>query len=356
MKKLLNTLLVASFLFLLVAPAPVMAQDPTPPPSNLISGDQLVIGNTFALREDEVLDGNMLIIGGTASAAEGSTVNGDLVLVGGTLTINGMVNGEIVSIGGVVNLGDSAVINGDLSLLGGSVQRSGSAVINGGVNQNVPDDFVFDFPFDGGRWFPFEQERSALSRVLSALFRSLAMGVLAVLIGLLLPHNIKHIAANVTREPLVSGGVGILTIIVAPIVLILLIITILLIPITVLGFIALSLAILLGLIAVGYEIGQRLAELFKTTWHPSVSAGIGTLALTLVTGIANFIPCIGWVLGFVAGVIGLGAVITSRVGSEKYAKKLIQAVIPTAAEVPSPITGESVTDDRSTPPPDEPQA
>jgi len=356
MKKLLNTLLAASFLFLLAAPVPAMAQEPTPPPSNLISGDQLVIGNTFALREDEVLDGNLLIIGGIASAAKGSTINGDLVLVGGTLTINGMVNGNIVSIGGVVNLDDSAVINGDLSLLGGSLQRSGSAIIHGRVNQNVPDNFVFDFPLDGGRRFPIETDRSALSRVLSALFRSLAMGVLAVLVGLLLPNNIKNIAATLTREPLVSGGVGILTIIVAPIVLVLLIITILLIPITVLGFIALSLAILLGLIAVGYEIGQRLAVLFKTVWHPSVSAGIGTLALTLVTGITNFIPCIGWVLGFVAGVIGLGAVIISRLGSEKYAQELIRAVIPAPAVVPPPITGESVREEKTTPPPDEPQA
>lgn len=355
MKKLLKYLLVASLLFLTIAPTPAMAQDPTPPPSNRISGDQVVIGNTYTLRENEVLDGNMLVIGGTASTAESSTINGDLLLVGGTLTIDGTVNGEIVSIGGVVNLGDSAVINGDLSQLGGSLQRSSAAIINGSVNQNVPNDFVFDFPLSGGRWFPFESGQSPLSRVLNALFRSLAMAILAVLIGLLLPHNIKNIAAAITREPLVSGGIGILTIIVAPIMLMLLIITILLIPITVLGFIALSLAIMLGLIAVGYEIGQRLAVLFKTTWHPSVSAGIGTLALTLVTGIANFIPCIGWVLGFVAAVFGLGAVIISRVGSEKYAKKLIQSVVPSSVDVPSPITGETAGDEPSPSPTDEPQ-
>lgn len=350
MKKLLKYLLVASFLILAFAPSPVLAQEPTPQPENRISGDQLVIGNTFTLRENEVLDGNMLIIGGIASTAVGSRVIGDVLLVGGTLSVDGKVNGNIVSIGGAIILGDEAVVNGDLSLLGGTLQRSNLAVINGGVNQNAPDTLDFNFPQSGKWWNPFNSGRSLLARVLSALFQSLAMGILAVLVGLLLPRNLKNIASIVTREPLVSGGIGILTIIVAPVAFLLLIITILLIPVSFLGFIALSLAILLGYIAVGFEIGQRLAELFKTAWHPSISAGLGTLLLAIVTSFTNLIPCIGWVLGFVAIIIGLGAVITSRVGSEKYANQLIKAVLPTNGSIPSPITGQEPAPQ----PPDEP--
>ena len=236
------------------------------------------------------------------------------------------------------------------------MQRSSLAVINGGVNQNTPDGFDFNFPGEGNNWIPFTSGRTLVTKVLSALFQSLAMGVLAVLIGLLLPHNLKNIASTITREPLVSGGVGILAIIVAPIVFMLLLITILLIPVSILGFIALGLALILGFIAVGFEIGQRLAELFKTKWHPSIAAGLGTLLLALVTSVANFIPCIGWLLGFIAGIIGLGAVITSRVGSEKYANQLIRAVIPATGEIPSPIIGQSTDDVSTAPPPEPPQA
>jgi hypothetical protein len=350
MKKLLKYLLVASILFLALAPSPVLAQEPTPQPENRISGDQLVIGNTFSLRENEVLDGNMLVIGGIASTAVGSRIVGDVLLVGGTLSVDGKVNGNIVSIGGAVILGDEAVVNGDLSLLGGTLQRSNLAVINGGVNQNAPDAFDFDFPDAGKWWNPFNSDRSLLARVLSALFQSLAMGIFAVLVGLLLPHNLKNIATTATREPLVSSGIGLLTIIVAPIAFLLLIITILLIPVSLLGFIALSLAILLGYVSIGYVIGQRLAELFKTSWHPSISAGLGTLLLGLVVSFANLIPCIGWVLGFVAIIGGLGAVITSRVGSEKYANQLIKAVMPPHGSVRSPITGQET----EVQPPDEP--
>lgn len=356
MKKLIKLLLVAAILFLTLAPTPVLAQEPTPQPENRIRGDQLVIGNTFSLRENEVLEGNILVIGGIASTAVGSRIEGDVMLVGGTLSVDGKVNGNIVSIGGAINLNDEAVVNGDLSLLGGTLQRSNLAVINGGVNQNAPDAFDFDFPETGKWWNPFNSGRSLLARVLSALFQSLAMGILAVLVGLLLPHNIKNIAATVTREPLVSGGIGLLTIIVAPIAFLLLIITILLIPVSFLGFIALSLAVLLGYIAVGFEIGQRLAGLFKTTWHPSISAGLGSLLLALVTSFTNLIPCIGWVLGFVATVVGLGAVITSRVGSEKYVNQLIKAVMPSTGGIPSPITGQEPADESPDQPTEPPQA
>jgi hypothetical protein len=356
MKNLLKYLLVASLLFLALVPSQVFAQEPTPQPENRITGDQLVIGNTFSLRENEILEGNVLVIGGIASTAVGSRIEGDVMLVGGTLSVDGKVNGNIVSIGGAVNLNDEAVVNGDLSLLGGTLQRSNLAVINGSVNQNAPDAFEFGFP-EAGKWRnPFNSGRSLLARVLSALFQSLATGILAVLVGLLLPHNLKHIGATATREPLVSGGIGLLTIILAPIVFLLLVITILLIPVSFLGFIALSLAILLGFIAVGFEIGQRLSDLFKTSWHPSISAGMGSLLLALVTSFTNIIPCVGWVLGFVAIIVGLGAVITSRVGSEKYAKQLIQAVIPTTQSVPSPITGQQSddnTDEMPTKPPQE---
>lgn len=333
MKKSLLILLVLILALMVAAPIPVLAQDDNPPTGSTITGDQIVIGNTFRLASGDTLDGSMLIIGGTATTANGSKVNGDLILIGGTLGIDGSVNGDIVSIGGAVNLGDSAIINGNLSMLGANLQRSSGAVINGTIEEESPNFIGEEAANQRMRWIPFGDWRDPLRGLLTTIFEALAMGVLAVLVGLLLPHNVKNIAANVVCEPLVSGGIGLLTIIVAPIMLLLLAITIILIPVSLVAFIALGLALLLGFIAVGYEVGQRLATLFKTTWHPSISAGVGTLLLSLVTGIAGLIPCMGWVIGFIVGIVGLGAVITSRVGSEKYVKKLYQAVIQPEAEV-----------------------
>jgi len=50
--------------------------------------------------------------------------------------------------------------------------------------------------------------------------------------------------------------------------------------------------------------------------------------------LVNLIPCVGWIPGFIAVILGLGAVITSRVGSEKYANELLKAILPTSTPIP----------------------
>lgn len=335
MKKHIVLIFIALMVWIALTPATVFAQNPTAQPENHIVGDQVVIGNTFRLESHEVLDGNILVIGGTTSTAPDSTINGDLVLIGGTLAAEGTVNGDIVAIGGAINLGDTAVINGNLSLLGANLQRSSLARINGSVTTETPDLGNINPPEQIKNLSPFGAQRSLLTRTFSATFKALLLGVLAVVVGLLMPHNLKNIAATIVREPWVSGGIGVLTILVTPIILVLLIITILLIPVSILGFILLGLAMAVGYIALGYEVGQRMAALFKTTWHASVSAGIGTLLLALVTGLVNLIPCVGWIPGFIAVILGLGAVITSRVGSEKYANELLKAILPNSTSIPA---------------------
>ena len=69
MKKTLPILLVLILALLVIAPAPVLAQDNNPPSGSTITGDQVVIGNTFRLESGDTLDGSMLIIGGTATTA-----------------------------------------------------------------------------------------------------------------------------------------------------------------------------------------------------------------------------------------------------------------------------------------------
>ncbi len=332
MKKTLTFLLVTIVILLAVTPSAVLAQNPEP--GNTITGDQVIIGNTFRLESGETLDGNMLIIGGTASTAQDSMVNGDLVLVGGTLAVNGSVNGDIVSIGGVVNLEDAAVINGSMTMIGASLKRSPLAQITGSISEETPHFLDFDFLDENGLNLPLAPKRTPFTKVLNAAFQALVMAALAVVVGLLLPRNMKNVAAALVREPVVTGGVGLLTIVVAPVILVLLAITIILIPVSLLAAIALALAVLFGYIVVGYEIGNRFSTLFKDTWHPSIAAGIGTLLLALVTGLSGIIPCVGWVLGFVASIMGLGAVVTSRFGSTRYASSVVQAVISPVEPVP----------------------
>ncbi len=337
MNKINRILVVAAILvILLISPVTVLAQTPTPVPAKTISGDQVVIANTYRLESGDELMGNLAVIGGTATLDEGSTMTGDVILIGGTLTVNGTVNGDFIAIGGAVNIEDTADINGNISLIGATIKKSPLAEINGEITEQSPKFFDFNLSDPKAINFPFTAKTSLLTRMLQASLQALAMAALAVILGLLLPQQIKRVADTISKEPLVTGGVGLLSVVVAPILLVLLTITVILIPVTILGTLLVGLAVLFGWIAIGFEIGQRIAILFKTTWHPSISAGIGVLLLGLVTGFATLIPCIGWLIGVIVAILGLGAVVISRFGSSKYANKLAQAVVPSSPLPPTP--------------------
>lgn len=328
--------LAAILVVLLVTPITALAQTPTAQPGKTISGDQIVIANTYRLISGDELMGNLAVIGGTATLDEGSTMTGDVFLTGGTLTVSGTVNGDFIAIGGAVNIEDTADINGNISLIGATIKKSPLAEINGEITEQSPKFFDFNLSDPKSINFPFTAKTSLLTKMLQASLQALAMAALAVILGLLLPQQIKRVADTINKEPLVTGGVGLLSVVVAPILLVLLTITIILIPVTLLGTLLVGIAVLFGWIAIGYEIGERLAVLFKTTWHPSIAAGIGVLLLGLVTGFATLIPCVGWLIGVIVAILGLGAVVISRFGSSKYANKVVQAVVPTAPVPPTP--------------------
>jgi hypothetical protein len=129
-------------------------------------------------------------------------------------------------------------------------------------------------------------------------------------------NRVAHAAVS---EPWLSGGVGLLTAIIAPIVLVLLSLTIILIPLTFTTFIVLAIAWGFGLISLGLELGRRLSKVFDQAWHPALAAGVGTFALILViNGLDALIPCLGWIPKFIIGVLGLGSVLITFFGTRDY--------------------------------------
>jgi hypothetical protein len=103
-------------------------------------------------------------------------------------------------------------------------------------------------------------------------------------------------------------------------------ITCILIPVAVLVLIALGIAIPFGTIALGLEVGKRVSESFKQNWTPPLQAGVGTFILSLVSGVIDIIPCVGWIVPFLIFSIGLGAVILTRFGSQAYMPKILWRV------------------------------
>ncbi len=271
---------------------------------------------------------------------EGSRVNGDVVLFGGTISIGGNVQGSVVGIGGVVSLEDAAVVGGDLTTLAASLNRAEGSQVQGDVITGfqspfgdsipgrvivpeVPNVVVRETPFWSAMWF---------------FFRTFLWSALAVILVMFLPAHIERTATTIIRQPVLAGGVGLLTAIVAPLLLIGIAITIILIPVSLVGALILAIAWLFGRIALGMEIGKRFNETAGQDWPPAVAAAVGTFILTFVVdGADALIPCVGWLIPALVGIVGLGGVILSRFGTQYYPQYLQQGTAMSSTSPPEPL-------------------
>ncbi|MGA2489037.1 MAG: polymer-forming cytoskeletal protein [Anaerolineales bacterium] len=308
---------------------------------------QVIFGQSFTLKSGDSLNGDLLVFGGSATIEKSATVNGSTVLFGGSLTVNGKVNGDVVVTGGAVTLGQGAHISGNLTTVAASLDRAEGSIVDGqiyntatswignGQSGNVPKPVIPVVPVIPALKFQF----NPLLSVLNGLGQSLGIAILAMLLMLFLAPHADRIAHAILAQPLTAGGLGLLTVVVAPIAILLSIVTLILIPLAPIIVITLVAAGVFGWIAIGYEVGQRFTKAIHQNWHPAFSAGLGTFALTLVAKVLTGIPvlnCVGWLVPFLLSIAALGAVIMTRFGTQVVAAPAQQAVVvPTKPPEPT---------------------
>lgn len=323
LKKILVLLIVSTLLFAL----PISAQ--AAGYHNDTIPDQFVFGENYTLESGETLKGSLVVFGGNVEIEQDATVTGDVIVMGGNVDCNGLIEKDILVLGGHVTLEETAVVDGDILTLGGSLDQMSGAQIHGNVAEEIPGDLKFDTygPFEfpiissgvmqapaiwGSLWF------------LWVPFAMLTMAALAMLIAMFLPKHVERVAKAATSQPLISGGMGLLTALLLPFALILMTITCVLIIFIPVVVVVLGLAALLGWIAIGLEVGKRIAKMFDKTWDPSLSACIGAFLLTLIAAGSNValemvcLGCISWVIPTAIGLIGLGASLLTLFGTREY--------------------------------------
>ncbi len=313
MKRITKWIIFLTLLAALAIPSTALAAgiQPSAP------GDKVVLGGTYDLPSGSSLDGNLAIFGGTSTIAHNATVNGDVFQLGGTLTVDGTVTGNLSAVGGTVILNQHALVQGDLSTVGAALHRDPNSRVLGKVTDSAQGPLTINTPSTPITPLPVVNFKP-LADTIWFFFRTLAMAALAMLLVLFLPTPVERIGEAVVREPVITGGMGLLTGLVAPVLLVLLAITIILIPVSLIAAVILILAGVVGWIAIGLQVGMRIAELFKAQWPAALSAGVGTLVLSLVANGIGFIPCIGWIASAVIILLSLGAVLLTRFGSQPY--------------------------------------
>lgn len=329
MKRFLRTVMAV---VLLTAMLPVTAYAGGP-----LDG-KVVLGSTFVLEAGDTLNGDLAVIGGTATLEAGSTVTGDVFVMGGNVEANGLIEGDMAVMGGNVRMGPQAILRGDLISFGGNVDR-GSARIEGQIV--TENEFTFPQGFELGRlnvpWrFNSGIVFSPQARVLGYLFQSVMLAALALLVVMFWPDATKRVAETMVSQPVLAGGLGVLTGIVVPVLAVLLIITICLALVGVVGLVLFVAAGVFGWIALGLEVGKRLGNAINQDLNPVFAAGLGTLVFSLVVNGIGFIPCIGWLAPLLAGAIGLGAVLMTRFGTRPYPFEVVEVPATTGEDAEKP--------------------
>jgi hypothetical protein len=317
MNKSIKYLIIFVTLVMLLIPSTAFARE--------LFDDRVVAGGTFRLESGETLDGSLIIFGGTATTEADSVVEGDVVVLGGIVSVNGYVEGNLVGVGGVVNLNENAIVDGDLTTVAATLNRNPGAQVNGQVitGIDIPALSVLPSTIDIPSFTRFEPAISPAAftfwRIFWFIFRTILWGALAALVTMFLPNQTTKVSDAIIDQPLTTGGVGLLAVIVVPIILVLLAITCILSPVSLLGALAIVIAWAFGRIAIGLEIGRRIAKSFDKDWPVPLAAGVGTFGLALVVDSAGtFIDCVGWLLPTVVGLFGLGGVILTRFGTSSY--------------------------------------
>jgi len=313
---------------LVLIPAPALAFGGT------VHDGQVVFGEDFTLPAGEVLDGDLVVFGGDVTLETESQVNGNVVIWGGQVEVDGTIRGDLAVFGGDVHLAESAVVEGNLATMGGQVRREEGAQVRG-QEVTAPQgvwSFPVVIPFTGfSRTVPIpggpQFWRDSLSRL---AFRVFFKGVRLVLMVLLMaglsglavvlwPKPAIRVGKTVVEAPLPSLGVGLLTTVVAVIVVLGLAVTICLSPVALLAALAAGVAAVFGWTSLGVIVGERvLAGLTSRTVNPFWSAALGGALITLLSGLLDLIPCVGWMGGFLVAAIGMGAVVLTRFGTMDY--------------------------------------
>jgi len=311
MKKIFKLFTLLILLSLLLVPTrSVEAQGPNPDGSG-----QVIFGSNYTVESGDTFEGDLVVFGGNVTIEEDASVNGDLVVVGGTIKSNGETSGSVVVVGGQISLEESALVAGDVVTIGGQLERAEGAKIEGEVVNNVAP----NVSFPAGRIPPTAPDAPTVPDVappninidfnpfgefFGILVWAVGAAAFAMLLALFWQPQIERTGQAIISQPVMTGAIGLLSVVVAAILFL-----------TILPPILIAFAWFFGIVAMGLQVGERLGKSFNQEWTPPLTIGFGTFLLVLAGGIIGLVPCLGGIVLFLLGLVGIGASVITLFGT-----------------------------------------
>lgn len=261
-------------------------------------------------------------IGEDVSVEEGARIN-HVLAINGQVTVSGTVDGNVVAIGNSIVLTRKAVVRGNVFTFGGVIVMGKGAEVQGTITEinssNISDAItsVLSEEWEGWSWV----------FAIFSLTIFFSVLIIAILIVVLMPKQIRVIAASIQEETVkitLWGLLGMVLVVPLFILLTISVIGIVLIPLEMILVVS---AGLLGFIAMSQILGQKLYALFKRPPQPILRETFWGLVVFWLIG---WIPYIGVTVKVLALMMGLGSVIYTRFGSYSPKKVLKEVAFKSA--------------------------
>ncbi|MDX2012807.1 MAG: hypothetical protein SFW67_21595 [Myxococcaceae bacterium] len=260
-------------------------------------------------------NGELTSTGGPVVVKAGDTVK-NAVAYGGPVVVESgaRVSGDAVAFGGDVVLKDKAEVSGDAVAFGGRVLREGTATVRGeevsfggsGIASAMAAHAVKAnqavTPAD-------DDERSPLS-LATFLVQFVVFFVFGFVLMVLAPQRMKGLEAAVRTQPVVSGVVGFLALLLALPLTLFLLITIIGIPVAAVMWLALAFVVPMGLAAIANAVGTAM-PLGRVRRTQAMVLAVGLFTLL----VAMQVPVLGPLLMSLAVCVSLGAALRTRLGA-----------------------------------------
>lgn len=277
--------------------------------------DVALFGCHLEMKKGARVLGNLVSFGGNVTLEENARISGDVAVFGGNVSTAGRIDGDVAVFGGNITLESTAVLNGDVAVFGGTLNQKDGATILGRIARGSETSWNWTLPM----LVTFKSGQDVLSALVSgfvqALVYTLALGALGALILVFVPTQLNQVASVAQKSALSSIGVGCLTWLVVPPLIILFAITCLGIPLSLVLGIVFVAAIVLGWIAVSLIVGERLLSALKVkNIVPLLAMFVGLIVLWVVTSL----PLLGMLIWLFVTSLALGAVALTRFGTRAY--------------------------------------
>ncbi|MFC2067387.1 hypothetical protein ACFLUO_10180 [Chloroflexota bacterium] len=272
--------------------------------------------------------GRDLVVGGAQlSVSRIGQIDGDLVFGAGTVQVDGAIGDSILGAGGEVTLANN--VGGDIILNADRLTITSSADIQGDIKYTSPNEASIQsgarISGDISHLIPERLDKDEMAEGIMAgivgvvvwkILSYVMIFIIGIIIILIARRRITLMQRTIQKSPWQTLGWGALILIATPIAAVIVMITVVGLPLGIISLLLWGIALYLSQIPVALFLGRLIIR--QNRELDSTGIMIGALALGLLVLFAlRLIPIIGWIVGLIVIVFGLGTLITS-IGTLKF--------------------------------------